>query len=306
MVFQFDIQRFDIYRKIPKDLTQPTRTGAIISIATITFCLYLLLSEFSSYLDTEIKSEVYIDDPVKSYEFIPVYINISVLHIPCNRLALVIQDDLGRQDVGFQLSNIKEKLPSGVGCLLRSSFRVAKISGNFHITTVPDEDSSSSSSEDLAASVPSLDHVIHTLSFGSTANSQLRHAFKEVSSFTPLDNRSVTDKPEGISHDYFLKIVPSIFDAPSFRLFPYQFTSVYRLLPSGHDHAFSYGKPAIWFRYETAPVVVKYKEHEKPFYHFLTQACAIIGGSFTVSGILDSLIFSTGQLFKKAQLGKLP
>jgi len=26
---QFDVRRFDVYRKVPKDLTEPTLTGAV-------------------------------------------------------------------------------------------------------------------------------------------------------------------------------------------------------------------------------------------------------------------------------------
>ena len=37
----------------------------------------------------------------------------------------------------------------------------------------------------------------------------------------------------------------------------------------------------------------------------LFQVCAIIGGTFTVAGILDSLIFSASEIVKKVQLGKL-
>jgi len=37
--------------------------------------------------------------------------------------------------------------------------------------------------------------------------------------------------------------------------------------------------------------------------HF--QVCAIVGGTFTVAGIIDSMIFTASELFKKAQLGKL-
>jgi len=35
------------------------------------------------------------------------------------------------------------------------------------------------------------------------------------------------------------------------------------------------------------------------------QVCAIVGGTFTVAGIIDSLVFTATGLFKKAQLGKL-
>ena len=38
---------------------------------------------------------------------------------------------------------------------------------------------------------------------------------------------------------------------------------------------------------------------------FVFQVCAIVGGTFTVAGIIDSIIFTASELFKKAQLGKL-
>ena len=70
----------------------------------------------------------------------------------------------------------------------------------------------------------------------------------------------------------------------------------------GHGHRVM---PAIWFRYEVSPITVKYTEKSKPLYHFLTTFCAIIGGTFTVAGMIDSMIFSAHQMVKKAQEGKL-
>lgn len=47
-------RRFDIYRKVPKDLTQPTLTGAIISIGCVLFILFLFLSELYAFLSVEV------------------------------------------------------------------------------------------------------------------------------------------------------------------------------------------------------------------------------------------------------------
>jgi len=44
---------FDVYRKIPKDLTEPTYTGAIISILSCVFMVVLFLSELVSFLTVE-------------------------------------------------------------------------------------------------------------------------------------------------------------------------------------------------------------------------------------------------------------
>ncbi len=51
--------------------------------------------------------------------------------------------------------------------------------------------------------------------------------------------------------------------------------------------------------------MVKFTERTKSFAHFLTGVCAIIGGVFTVAGIIDSLIYNSMRtLGKKIELGK--
>ena len=48
-----DIKRLDIYRKIPKDLTQPTTTGAIVSICCVSFIVLMIFTEVSSFEKSE-------------------------------------------------------------------------------------------------------------------------------------------------------------------------------------------------------------------------------------------------------------
>jgi Endoplasmic reticulum vesicle transporter len=45
-------------------------------------------------------------------------------------------------------------------------------------------------------------------------------------------------------------------------------------------------------------------EQKRQWYHFLTTTCAIIGGVFTVCGILDGVSYSTVRMMKKVELGK--
>ena len=39
-------------------------------------------------------------------------------------------------------------------------------------------------------------------------------------------------------------------------------------------------------------------------YHFITTTCAIIGGVFTVAGIVDGLVHTGARFAKKVELGK--
>eukprot|EP01015_Nassula_variabilis_P016571 TRINITY_DN2548_c0_g1_i3.p1 TRINITY_DN2548_c0_g1~~TRINITY_DN2548_c0_g1_i3.p1 ORF type:complete len:103 (-),score=27.12 TRINITY_DN2548_c0_g1_i3:43-351(-) len=81
--------------------------------------------------------------------------------------------------------------------------------------------------------------------------------------------------------------------------FVYQFTS-------NSNEMNTAGLPVLVFRFDLSPVTVKFSQRRESISHFLVQICAIIGGIFTVAGIVDSLIHkSVRKLLKKAQEGKL-
>ncbi|XP_013383276.1 endoplasmic reticulum-Golgi intermediate compartment protein 1-like [Lingula anatina] len=286
---QFDIRRFDIYRKIPKDLTQPTQTGAVISILSTLFISYLFLSELLDYISVDIVSEMFVDDPTT--DRIPVKIDLSIPHLPCQFIGLDIQDDLGRHEVGFVEDTDKTPINEMRGCRFKASFNINKVPGNFHISTHASQ---------VQPDSPNMNHIIHSLVFGDTKG---KHSHLP-GSFNPLKDVEKQDANPLSSHDYFLKIVPSIFETVGGKIsYPYQYTYAYRdYLQYGHGHRVL---PAIWFRIDLSPITVKYTEKRKPFYSFLTMICAILGGTFTVAGIIDSLIFTAAEIFKKAELGKL-
>jgi hypothetical protein len=44
------VKRFDLYRKVPRDLTEPTLSGATVSCLTVTFAIYLFFSELTVFM----------------------------------------------------------------------------------------------------------------------------------------------------------------------------------------------------------------------------------------------------------------
>lgn len=61
----------------------------------------------------------------------------------------------------------------------------------------------------------------------------------------------------------------------------------------------------VFFMYDMSPMMVQLTEHRRSFTHFLTGVCAIVGGVFTVAGMLDGMLYhSTKALKKKIDLGK--
>uniref|UniRef100_A0A3Q2WNZ8 Endoplasmic reticulum-Golgi intermediate compartment protein n=1 Tax=Haplochromis burtoni TaxID=8153 RepID=A0A3Q2WNZ8_HAPBU len=154
----FDVRRFDIYRKVPKDLTQPTYTGAFISILCCVFILFLFLSELTGFIATEIVNELYVDDPDKdSGGKIEVSLNISLPNLHCDLVGLDIQDEMGRHEVGHIENSMKIPLNQGDGCRFEGEFSINKVPGNFHVST---------HSATAQPQSPDMTHTIHKLAFG--------------------------------------------------------------------------------------------------------------------------------------------
>ncbi|XP_065827939.1 endoplasmic reticulum-Golgi intermediate compartment protein 1-like [Oscarella lobularis] len=285
----FDVRRFDIYRKIPKDLTQPTLTGAIVSIASCSFIVFLLLVELSSFLAAETKNEMFVDE-AKPDDKLEVRVNVSLIRLSCDFLGLDIQDDLGRHEVGFSGNTKKIPINDGAGCRFEGVFLVNKVPGNFHMST-----------HSARIQPMSLDfgHEIHEIRFGENVTN-----VEGLGAFAALSDIDMTDKSADSSFDYYIKLVPTIYqDLDGSQRHTYQYTYANKHYSQhGHGHRVL---PAVWFRYDISPITVKYTVIRRPFYHFITTICAIVGGAFTVAGIIDSMIFTASEVFRKAELGKL-
>jgi len=62
----------------------------------------------------------------------------------------------------------------------------------------------------------------------------------------------------------------------------------------------------VFFFYEISPIMVRFREQQKSLLHFLTQLCAILGGVFTVAGMIDRFVYhGLKSLEKKMEMGKL-
>ncbi|KAE8800684.1 putative amidohydrolase ytcJ [Hordeum vulgare] len=64
--------------------------------------------------------------------------------------------------------------------------------------------------------------------------------------------------------------------------------------------------PGVYFFYEFSPIQVDCTEENTSLLHLLTNICAIVGGIFTVAGIIDSFVYHGHRAIKKKmEIGKL-
>ncbi|TDH13634.1 hypothetical protein EPR50_G00034980 [Perca flavescens] len=106
-------------------------------------------------------------------------------------------------------------------------------------------------------------------------------------------------------YQYFVKIVPTIYVKTDGEVVKTNQFSVTRHEKVANGLIGDQGLPGVFVLYELSPMMVKFTEKQRSFTHFLTGVCAIIGGVFTVAGLIDSFIYHSARVIqKKIELGK--
>lgn len=239
-------------------------------------------------------SELFVNEDTRHDQKIPVRINITTPSLPCAQLGLDIQDEMGRHEVGAVDQTAKTEVGLNKdGCNFAGTFHINRVPGNFHVST---------HAHGRQSTIPNFQHVLHELRFGDSLDPGVTRTLP--GSFNPVFQLDRSEENAMASHEYILKIVPTIYEDSSGRqTHLFQYTFQYKsYVGVTHGHAVV---PAVWFRYDLTPITVKYTQRRAPFYTFITTVCAIVGGAFTVAGIIDSFIFTASEVIKKLEIGKL-
>ena len=134
-----------------------------------------------------------------------------------------------------------------------------------------------------------ITHTINSLSFGDQ--------FPGIKS--PLDGQSRSLEDTHGMYQYFIKVVPTRYQGlhkKEIESNQYSVTEHMRHLSPGSGK----GLPGLYFYYEVSPVQAIFEERRKnKFLSFLTNVCAIVGGAFSVMGIVDVLVSYSSKFFWK-------
>ena len=142
-----------------------------------------------------------------------------------------------------------------------------------------------------------LAHAVSHLSFGELS----RLAPSLMKNTAPLDGKLYDNKIDGssVTHHHYLKIVETTFRFSSNDpVGAYQYTNHY------HNYKSNEKLPQVKFQFDIDPMAVVVTESRVPLYRFLTSICAIIGGVFTVLGMVNSgLFYGYNTVIKKMAIG---
>jgi len=174
------------------------------------------------------------------------------------------------------------------GCRLSGNFLVNKVAGNFHFAPGRALQTSQSIVHDFMEYEVehfNTSHIIHNLGFGE----------KYPGLHNPLDDVTKTIEHGSALYQYFIKVVPTIYEYNSgTQIKTNQYAVTQHMRPRNEQHKSVV--PGVFFMYDLNPIMVHIHETRKSFLHFLTQLCAIVGGVFSISTLFDHILYKVTTL----------
>ena len=300
---------------------------------------FLLINEYLNYRQKILTTLTYVDKD-RGTDQVLVNIDLDLYNFPCELLSIEISNDLGlrQQNIEGNLTKysinskneilgqkpyllenlgrfghdhdhiaqpdyklVKNQLKNKEGCKLKGNFFVDAVPGSFIISGkafYPTIERLRREGLDTA----NLEHRINHLFFGqSLSKSELRFTILSTNLFNTLKDKIRRNEKNQMVYQYYLKIVPVKFRYENRK--PdnkYQYT-----YNSFSDFVYN-GIPSIYFKYDLSPITIEYKFSRMKFLTFLINIFAVLGGVFTVAGILDAIIHKSVLAFlRKAQMNKI-
>jgi len=171
------------------------------------------------------------------------------------------------------------------GCQIAGALMLDRVPGNFHIMARSDH-------HDLVPHMTNASHIIHELSFGESIRQKSvlarakEHLPKEVQAkFAPMNENIYVTEGLHEAYHHHLKVITT--DLPKIgnnkNLKAYQIIQNSQLSYYRNDVV-----PEAKFIYDLSPIAVSYSKKGRHWYDYATSLMAIIGGTFTVVGMMES------------------
>jgi len=185
------------------------------------------------------------------------------------------------------------------GCQIDAKMQVKKVAGSIHIGVGRyfkfERVKTSGEAADLVRHL-NFSHVIRQLSFGPEFPG-LVHV---------LDGR-VKDHhvpPNSEHFQYDIHVIPTRYTDLDYEIVSHQYsvTEYVKNIDqrSRHQELVAVG---LWANYDFTPFEVKVTKSRKSFMHFLTECCAILGGIFAFTGMLDNFSYRINKSMARRNKG---
>ncbi|XP_059653538.1 uncharacterized protein LOC132300470 isoform X1 [Cornus florida] len=332
------LKSLDAFPRAEEHLLQKTQSGALVSIIGLVIMATLFLHELRYYLSTYTVHQMAVD--LKRGETLPIHINMTFPSLPCDVLSVDAIDMSGKHEVdldtniwklrlnsdgyvigteylsdlvekehtvrkhdednnhlhGFDqdaenmIKKVKQALSVGEGCRVYGVLDVQRVAGNFHISVHGLNIFVAQMIFEGATHV-NVSHIVHDMSFGP----------KYPGLHNPLDGTARILHSASGTFKYYIKIVPTEYKYLSKEVLPTNQFSVTEYFSPMNE--FDRTWPAVYFLYDLSPITVTIKEERRNFLHFITRLCAVLGGTFAVTGMLDRWMYRFIEMLTKPNTG---
>lgn len=177
------------------------------------------------------------------------------------------------------------------GCQLSGFLLVNRLPGKFHIQARSDV-------KEFDPAMGNVSHIVHHLSFGepfinrkllvssSSSASSPPHLYGIFKNIAPMEDNVYVTHNSHEAHHHYIKVVPThIQDQDNNQ----RTTTVYQFLQQSQlTYVHKDYPPEAQFQYDISPIAVTYGLKTKKWYDYITSLMAILGGTFTVVGMMES------------------
>jgi len=294
-----ELKKYDVYSKVHEDYRVKTRSGGMVSLLSMLAMLLLFLIELTGYLSPEVVDHIIVDTTLD--QKLPIGVNITFPNLQCGDVYVDMVDS--RQEVHADVHgsmfktvinadrSIGEELDAdknGSGCRIHGEVLVAKVTGNFHVALGKAVEFNGklvhlfnqSNAHDRAFNTS---HVIHRLTFGEQV-----HDMKST-----LEGTGKVVHQGSYMFHYYVDLVPTLYTASDGNIvYTHQYAITEQQKNVMSNGRFT-GLPGVFFVYRFTPFMVQKMDKDKPMSHFLVSVCAVIGGVYTVAGMMDSVLYKS-------------
>jgi len=175
-------------------------------------------------------------------------------------------------------------------CRIEGVLKVPRVPGNFHIEAA-------STDQDMSPQMANLSHTVHTLQFGERVDPALEHRLEKKQQLLlhPLNGKDFILHKRHLAPQHYIQVVTTLYDlGDEKQIQAYQFTSQNRIAEYTNEEI-----PEAKFSYVLSPVSVVVNKRRTPFYSFITSLLAIVGGTFTMISLLNTILDKFGDHLKK-------
>ncbi|XP_069021061.1 endoplasmic reticulum-Golgi intermediate compartment protein 2-like isoform X2 [Embiotoca jacksoni] len=167
-------------------------------------------------------------------------------------------------------------------CRIHGHVYVNKVAGNLHITVgkpIHHPQGHAHIAAFVSHETYNFSHRIDHLSFGEEIPGIIN----------PLDGTEKITRNNNQMFQYFITVVPTRLNTYKIAADTHQFSVTERERVINHA-AGSHGVSGIFVKYDTSSLMVTVSEQHMPLWQFLVRLCGIIGGIFSTTGMLHSLV----------------